>query len=141
MESERMYSEVYAEFNLFGLDMDPDQVTALVGISPSKTWRLGDPIGPPPLILRYKNNGWRLKSELPLSLDLEEHVKSVIDQLQPSWAAFVELGTRYSAEISCVVKSYGGDRPPISFNEAVVKRAAELNAAIDIDLYIFDDDP
>jgi hypothetical protein len=135
-----MKSELSASFMLLGQEFDPAQVTAWVGLTPSRTWRIGDLVQPP-AILRHKRNGWVLDSTLPASADLEEHVKSVLERLQPSWAVLVELALQYDTVISCVVYSYGGDRPAMHFDKDIVKRAAELNAAIDIDLYIFDDDP
>lgn len=140
MEPEKMYTEVWAAFVLTGFDLDPDQVTALTGITPSKTWRLGEIINPR-AIMRYQHYGWRVKSDLSLSADLEEHVRTVLEQLKPAWPVLVELGRRYDVEIACVVRSFGGDRPSMHFDKDSVKRIAELNAALDIDLYVFDDDP
>ena len=136
METEGMYSEVYAGFELFGTELNPDEVTGLVGITPSRAWRIGDPQRPPiPGV--HKNSGWILKSDLPLSAYLDDHVMWVLERLRPSWSEFARLGAQYEAIISCVVKSYGGDRPPITFEPEVVKRVAELNAALDVDLYVF----
>jgi len=39
--------------------------------------------------------------------------------------------------MECIVKSYGGDRPQIFFDKEVIRKLAELNAEIDVDLYVF----
>ncbi len=131
-----MESEIYASFKIIGPHLDPEQVTRSIGISPSKTWRIGDLVVEQAL-LRHKNNGWLLKSNLPLSATLKEHVRFILAQLQVSWQALKELCTQHDAEISCVVMSYGGDRPAMFFDKDIISRAADLNAAIDIDLYVF----
>ncbi len=130
-----MESDVYAAFILRGLELDPQHITTSLGMLPSKTWRVGELLIEQ-AILRHKDNGWMIASDLPLSCDLQEHVKSVMERLQPGWQVLMELCTSYDAEINCVVKSYGGDRPAILFEKDIVKLAADLNAAINIDLYV-----
>lgn len=130
-----MRSDVYAALKITDPELDPDEVTAYLGMAPSKTWRVGDPVIPGAK-LREKANGWLLKSGLPLAAPLEEHIRSLMELLQPVWPALVELCNKRHAEIYCVVYSYGGDRPGIFFDRDAVRRAADLNADIDVDLYI-----
>ena len=134
---ETMVSEVYAAFILTGSDLDPDQITAQLGITPSRTWRTGDLVMERASI-RHKNNGWSVKSDIPMSEDLEEHVEMVLQRLKPAWKSLRKLSTRYTALIDCVVYSHGGARPAIFFNKDVIKRISELNAEIDVDLLIFE---
>lgn len=131
-----MESEVYAAFILQGSDLDPSQVTALVGVQPSETWRAGDLVSDR-AIVRRKLSGWKINSALPLNAPLEEHVEAVLQQLKPGWLSLVELGSRNQAKVYCVVRSYGGARPALIFKRGIVKQVAELNAAIEIDLYVF----
>jgi hypothetical protein len=130
-----MESEISAAFTLTGPDLDPEHVTHKTGLAPSKTWRAGDLIQKPATI-RYEHSGWRLKSQLPPSAGIEEHIRWLIERLAPSWEALKELGGRYRSEFSCTVYSYGGDRPAIHFASDVLTRAADLSAAIDVDLYV-----
>jgi len=130
-----MESEVSVSFTLTGVDLDPEEVTRLAGLRPTKTWRLGDVIRPP-AILRYRHSGWRLKSALPPSASLREHLNSLLGQLEPSWEVARQLGRRYYAEIACVVYSRGGDRPEIRLDAGMLEKLTELNAALDIDLYV-----
>lgn len=136
MKSE-MKSEVYAAYVLYtGPELDPEQVTSLINLTPSRIWRIGDRVSTR-AALRHEKNGWYLKSNLPISAELEEHVHSVVRQLLPAWEVLRDLGARHEAEMLCVVSSFGGDRPAINFDKDVVRRLAELNAAIGVDLYVF----
>jgi Domain of unknown function (DUF4279) len=97
-----MESKISASFRLTGIDFDPEEITATVGIIPSKTWRVGDLINPKAAI-RYQHNGWSLKSKLENSAELEDHIKSVLEQLQPGWVPLREICSRHYAEIACVI--------------------------------------
>ncbi len=130
-----MESEVYAVFILEGPDLDPSQVTHLVGVQPSETWRAGELVSDR-AIIKHKFNAWKLNSNLPLSAPLEDHVEAVLRQLRPGWLALEDLCLRYQAKLFCVVRSYGGARPALIFNKEIVKQVAELSAAIEIDLYV-----
>jgi hypothetical protein len=127
-----MESEVYAYFLLIGVDFQPDEITAQVGITPTKTWTKGD-LRLPGAVVRHQENGWMVLSKLDRSADLEEHIKSVLEQLQPSWDILQKLCLLHSAEFACVVYSYGGDRPAIHFDREVIKQVNELNSTIDVD--------
>jgi hypothetical protein len=131
-----MRSELSVTFTLRGVDLDPDEVTRQLGLQPTESWRAGEPSRLVRPARFYSDNAWRLHSGLPATTDLEEQVKSLLTRLEPVWKAAVALGKGHYAEFSCVVYSYGGDRPAISFDNDVVRQIAELNAALDVDLYV-----
>ncbi len=129
-----MNAEIYAEFVLTGTDLNPEDVTSKVGIQPTKTWLKDDLISPKGRI-RYKQNGWKLRSHLQASDDLDEHFRVVLEQLKQSWQPLVELCSIYQAEF-CGVIYTSGDRPVIHFDQEVLKAVLQLNAEIDVDLYV-----
>ncbi|HBE17942.1 MAG TPA: hypothetical protein DEG17_17565 [Cyanobacteria bacterium UBA11149] len=134
-------NEIYAYFRLSGVDLDPDEITAKVGIEPTETWKTGD------LIIRPKGRRvtrkfslWKVKSKLdPLGeLDptevLDLHVESVFEQLEPGWESLVKICRDYDALICGVVYVYT-DMPAICLTKENIKKISELNAGIDIDVY------
>lgn len=130
-----MRSEIYAAFTLTGSTLDPVEITAKVGIPPTKTWRTGDLTSPKSKsIMRHEQNGWSLRSRLEKSAELEDHVKSVLEQLQPGWHSLVDVCSHYDAEIECVI--YTSERPAIHFDRPMLEQIAKLNAEIDVDLYV-----
>ena len=132
-----MVSKISASFTLTDFKCLPEEITSILGIMPTKTWKIGDLISPRGRRY-YEFNGWRLQSELQDSAELEEHVVSVLTKLQPSRKALIELCSQYDSEISCVI--YASDRdeqvPAIHFEPSIVKKISELNAAIDVDMYL-----
>ncbi|WP_041234004.1 DUF4279 domain-containing protein [Cylindrospermum stagnale] len=128
-----MESEISAAFTITGFDYNPDEITSILGILPTKTWKIGDVIGKG--LLRRKKNGWVLKSQLEQSADLESHIKDVLARLQPSWEKLIEICSQYYTEISCVIYCYDPQSPVIHFNKQIIKSVFEINAEIDVDYY------
>lgn len=129
-----MTAEVYAEFTLSGNDLNPEEVTSKVGIQPTKTWYKDDLISPK-ATARYQQSGWSLRSHLETSDDLGEHFHVVLEQLKQNWQAVAELCSIYDAEF-CGVIYTPGDRPTIHFDRATLNAVLQLNAEIDVDLYV-----
>lgn len=129
-----MNSEVYAEFSLRGTDLNPEEVTSKLGIQPTKTW-LKDELISPKARIRYQQNGWKLRSHLETSDDLGEHFHTVLEQFKQSWLPLVELCSIYEAEF-CGVIYTSGERPAIHFDKDILKAVLQLNAEIDVDLYV-----
>lgn len=130
-----MESEIYAYFMLTGIELDPDEVTAKLSINPTESWRKGDLINARGT-RRHKENGWSVYSKIEKSADLEEHINSVLEQLQAGWIPLLELCKCYAAEIACVIYYRRGSIPAIHFDRDIVAQAAKLNAEIDVDFYI-----
>ena len=127
-----MESEISASFTLTG-EFDPEEITTKVGIIPSETWKIGELIHPKGTI-RHNKNGWSLKSKLETA-ELEDHVRYVLEQLQPGWEPLAQLCTQHDAEIDCVIY-VNGQVPAIHFDKRIIDRVDKLNAEIDVDLYI-----
>lgn len=129
-----MTSEISASFALTGVDLNPDEITTKAGITPTRTCKKGDLINPKD-ILRYKENGWSIQSTLDKSENLEDHIKSVLEQLQENWTFFIETSQKYYAEIACVIY-IKGQTPEIHFDKEILQKFSQLNAEIDVDLYV-----
>lgn len=130
-----MESKIYVSFILVDVNLDVDDITKTLKIAPSRTWRTGDLVGKS--IIRKKNSGWELQSSLPDTASFPEHIDNILEQLEPCMQDCQSFCLRYYAEISCVIESYGGDRPEIHLNKDVMQLISKLNASIDVDLYIF----
>jgi Domain of unknown function (DUF4279) len=126
-------NEFYAYYGLRG-DFNPDDITARTGIIPTDVRRIGEPM-PHRAGRAWDQSKWSLYSKLARSAAIEEHVDSVLEQLQPAWQSFVELGSEYEAQLECVIQMYEAQGGGVYFSREVVQQAAALNAFIDIDSY------
>lgn len=132
-----MPTRIRTEFQLTGEGFDPDKVTTLVGIDPTKTWRKGDRI--PSTILIEKYTGWTISSPEETSIHLDKQIVRLLKPIVLVKEKIIEAYNTYGleAELSCFV-FVEGQTPVIHFDSQIVKLAAELGAEIDVDLYQFD---
>lgn len=130
-----MKSEISVSFTLSGLNFNPDQLTNTLEITPTKTWQVGDLINPQ-TILKRKENGWSLQSELDIySYELEDHLNNLLEKLQSKSNVLKHLCLENYGELSCVIYAIGEERPSIHLDQEIIKKVHQLNCEIDIDLY------
>lgn len=132
-----MKTETIVYFLLTDFQEDPEEISLLLSISPSKTWKVGD-LRIPKSILCHESNGWRLNSNMSDSEELEKHVRGLLEQLKPCWKKLIELTTNCYAQLSCVIYIYDFVRPAIHFDLDIIQKLTEIHTAIDVDLYILD---
>lgn len=130
----KMKSEIKVYFRIVGFPMSPEVLTDKLGLKPTDTWKKGD--AGRIAKTTFKNNGWELSSGLNKSVDLKTHVGTLLDNITPFKKNFVKVCSEYPPDLICVVYSYGGDRPAIVFERDIIKELTELNASIDVDLYV-----
>lgn len=112
----------------------PEEITTITGIQPTRIWHKGDIR--PKTIIREKENGWELQSKLPKEKPLIEHVEHLLSSIEQSHELFKTITARYYTELSCVVYFDESESlPEIHFDSNLIKKLAELNVSIDIDLY------
>jgi hypothetical protein len=83
--------KVYVYYTVGSLLCDPDDVTAMSGVTPYRVWRRGD------LVVKqgtrqFQTNGWSVESRLGTDANLVDQITSVLDQLSPGWRYFCDLG-------------------------------------------------
>jgi Domain of unknown function (DUF4279) len=129
-----MTTQFLVSFLLSDFDQNPEEITHLLGIKPSLTWKRGDLIHPKATIIR-EFNGWELKGNLN-DEDLETQLSTLIEELKTGWRGLIELkDNNCYAQLSIIINVCDGNIPAVSFTPEIVKNLAEINAAIDIDLY------
>lgn len=134
-------NKIYAYFRLSGVNLNPHEITTFVNIQPTQSWKTGDlDTSPRGRRMVRKFSAWKVESKLApsgepdLTRDVEMHVESVLEQLQPGWEALTKISSQYEALICCVVYAYS-HMPAIHFNRQITRKVSELNASIDIDVY------
>ncbi len=131
-----MATSLQVEFILTGNDLQVEDLLSTIDLDSVKTWKIGDPIGTS--ILQYKYNGWRFKTTEITTIDLPEEVEKVVKILKPYKTRLLEVIRKYKCEVSlgCVLYIERGDIPIVHFPRDIVEFISELNANIDIDIYL-----
>ena len=119
---------------------DSDVVTRLLGITPTRVWRRGQPrpgrSGPP-----AKYELWALDSTLPEAAPFDEHLAAIVSQLERAAAGMREVLARFSAHLQCH-SQFSTYNPGFEIPAALVQRVAALGLGIDFDLYVlYEDEP
>jgi hypothetical protein len=93
--------EVKVYLRLFGEDLDPDEVTHLLGCQPSSSRRKGEVI-PDRRYHRVASRGsWLLKGKLDSSIELEKQVKELMKIVTGDISVWHDLTNRFQLDISC----------------------------------------
>ena len=109
-----------------------DEITRILGLQPTTTWRRGDRI--PRTTMARKQNGWRLDSPAMPAGDFEEQFNVLLKVVMPHSEKFKNLPPQSEVELSCVIYVYD-QRPVISFSADAVRCLASIGATIDVDYY------
>lgn len=90
--------EFCVRLSIWGDDLDPDEITRLLGASPTDAWRKGD-VNPwsgfPKL-----TGSWSIKTERSTG-DVEEHLTELVAGLSSHPAVWKALTSRYRADLYC----------------------------------------
>jgi hypothetical protein len=114
---------------------DPQEITAILGITPTSSWRRGDSHGTK-RVATYPTSGWFLSSEHAVtSHDSLHHIEWLLAAIEPRRAelhALREQGHRL--DVSCYWLSQSGHGGP-TFTPEVMGRLAELEIPVWFDVY------
>ncbi len=127
--------DIEVALKLTGQGFDPEDVTKVVGLQPTKTWRLGDPVQR--TALRRKNDGWSIGVAPTETFDMETVLCRLLDIIEPHKEKIIESMSRFNlqGEISFGVFVYG-ETPASYFEADTVRRVAALGASLGIDLIL-----
>jgi Domain of unknown function (DUF4279) len=135
-----MPTETYAYFLLTGTDLNPEEITRKVGITPTQTFLKGDRIHPKGSRTRDRS-GWQVRSSLEQETDIEAHVRSVLEKLKTGWQPLIETieNARHEAFINCVMyytPEETGSGAGFHLDRSILDQIHQLGAEIDFDLYV-----
>lgn len=131
-----MATSICSSITVTGGDFDPEEVTNALGIKPTKTWRVGDPIQN--TLLKRKHNGWSFATPRQESLDLGKQIRELLRELEPKFSSIAALRERVGldVEVSCAVYIYG-ETPSMHLDRETLSMVERLGAEIDFDLYVY----
>lgn len=132
--------ESVVTFILSGEFLDPDAVTAALGLVPTKSFKKGDPTpsthrNPN---LRRKQGMWQLESMLPRQAPLDRHIEHLLDRLDTHASEigeFLKLG--YGCRFSCGCFLNRWNRGT-ELSPRTLGRIGALGASLGLDIYCDD---
>jgi uncharacterized protein DUF4279 len=128
MDETRLY------FAIGGWGDDPELVTRLMGLAPSRVVRKAERRpGGSPLGARYEL--WALDSSLDGSASFEDHLSSLLDQLELNAVGTRECVRRFDAVLQCASR-FETSNPGFALSPELVARVAALTLGFDFDLYV-----
>jgi hypothetical protein len=131
MENPPLTMREYAYLAISGPG-EHEAVTAALQLQPAEAWNVGDinpRNGKPRRSMR-----WMLKSDLDDTRSLREHIDALLDVLATRENEVRTLWLAYDLTLQCV-----GHYPSTHgahFDREVIRRAANLGLAIDLDSYV-----
>lgn len=131
-----MIPEIKAEFILTGKQISPDEITRLLGMYPTRTWKEGDFIQETKL--RRKHNGWCFSvSSDKNSLDLEDYISPILRALLPKSDTIKCVSDEYglASELSCAIY-IRDETPSINLGIETLTGLAKLVTTFDIDIIL-----
>jgi len=120
-------------------DLDPDEVTSILGVPPSKSQLKGHAVPDRP-DKRFSRSGWFLSSKGKLeSKDSRDHLDWILDRVHAKRAEFMTLHERgYLIDLCVRWDSLRGDGGP-TLSPKQMHELAELDIELWFDVYLDSD--
>lgn len=130
-----LVDETCATLAVYGEELEPDDITAMLGCAPTSSHRRGDRRGKrsPPA----KRGGWLLEHRGKRPDGPEELTAVLLDQVSKDPAVWKALVERYDVQLRLGIHITGWNRG-FGLSSALVGRIAALGPSIDVDLYSYD---
>ena len=130
--------ECSVSLRFFGDDLDPDAITEILGIHPTRSCRKGDIFHGEVYDRIEKIGRWLYSVKRCAGVSLEDQINKLFDQLPAELNVWRELTTRFRADLSCGLWLKRWNRA-FDFSPETLRRIAERNLSIGWDIY-FDED-
>jgi hypothetical protein len=132
--AEQKKVEAHAWLFVGDFDCEHEEITAILGIQPTKTWKRGDRVLPIAQNVHHEN-GWILDSPLEVvNSTLEDQVIALLAIAVPRRDAFLRLPSDATVHVGCAVYGYA-HRPIVSLSRDAICGIASLGASLGIDVY------
>jgi hypothetical protein len=118
----------------FGDDLDPDELTQLLGVEPSIAYRKGDILRGKQHDRIYDIGSWRLKGEKS-EMGLEDKINRLLDKLPSDLEMWNDLTRKFQVDLFCGLWMKRWNRC-LDFEAVTLQRMAERGLSIGLDIYV-----
>ena len=131
-------NKIHVFFGVFGFGQDPQVVTDILQIEPSKAWVKGERM-PGGKRGARTHSRWVLESPLERSAGVEEQLSALLPLLEARATEVAEVSRRFEAGLMCACY-FRETNPGIHLDSALLRRIAALGLGFDFDLYCLGSD-
>lgn len=135
-------TSLYAYILFSGNDDFPlEVVTERLGVQPTETWKIGEQVKPnhPINQLLRSYTGWRFEIDTKETLDTEDVLRPLLEVFQSKTDTINRLIEELSLDVhlELVIQIFDGYTSGLVIYPEFSKFAAEINAFLDVDMYVF----
>jgi hypothetical protein len=130
-------TNIMAKLSIYGDNFNPQVITDYLNIQPEEWWLKGDNVAGK--ATKRNKSCWRVSTGYQESLDVNNQLSEVIKLFQGKSDKLIELIHSHNLEvfIAIVVNIENNQKPAIYFDRRAIKFVHEIEAQIDIDLYVY----
>lgn len=119
---------------LFAEDIDPDRVTAQLGIEPTLAFRAGDRVSSRSAA-RRKEGTWQFESQLPEGLSIEEHIVGILKIIPNELSDWEQLTRSLRKDIFCWI-TIESQVSGLSIGVETLDKLARFGLNLELDLVV-----
>ena len=124
--------KIFAWISVVSERRSADEISALIGLSPDRAWKIGDRRGKTDIIER--THGWILNSRLKnVGFDVEAHMDDLLQRVKPASERFALLPEQDSVTVHVAI--YSDSRVLMSFEPHIPRMITTLRARFDVEIY------
>jgi len=121
-------------FRIFGDTLQPDRASEELGIRATNSGLKGEILSSSRLKKPLLSSVWILESPLDKQVPLEEHLKWLLDALEPKIEIICRIAKQYETDFFCGFSSDNG-QGGCTFSVVLLERLARLGVPLVLDLY------
>ena len=119
---------------VFGDDLEPDQISLLMGCQPTQSCRKGDTCGHGKFQRIEKTGKWLLHADEAKAATLDAQINSLLDRLTGDLTAWRELNSHYRVDLFCGLFLENLNRGT-TLTGQTLQRMAERGIPLGLDIY------
>jgi uncharacterized protein DUF4279 len=128
--------QIAVTLNMFGDDLDPDEITRLLGVQPTRAARKGDQVrlGPDTAVVTQWTGVWYLSIERTSEYQLSEAIGMLLDRLPDDPQLWFDLNKQYNMSLFCGLFLNQYSRESVLPPE-LLARVSARHLALSFDIY------
>jgi hypothetical protein len=128
-------SKTAATFRVFGDDLEPDEITKLLGKKPDRAERKGEErLTPNGKKLIARTGSWRIKVERRAPGDLDGQIAELLEGMTDDLSAWQQVTSRFQVDIFCGL-FLEGTNEGLPISAASTALLGSRGISLDFDIY------